>query len=140
MEPDAHRRAVAADSGCRTLDPRDGDVVGLRQRVDRGAGAAVAFEVSGSAGGVHTATDVLAVRGRLVMVAIHPTPREVDLHRFFWRELTYRRPGLPAGRLRGAVELLADGDVPADELIPAVVPLDAGRRRVRGAGGRRRAS
>ena len=31
--------------------------------------------------------DVLTTRGRLVMVAIHPKPKEIDLHRFFWREL-----------------------------------------------------
>ena len=56
--------------------------------MDGGAGADVAFEVSGSAGGVATATQALGVRGRLVMVAIHSTPREVDLFRVFWRELT----------------------------------------------------
>ena len=37
--------------------------------------------------GSTTAVDVLTTRGRLVMVAIHPQPREVNLHRFFWREL-----------------------------------------------------
>ena len=35
-----------------------------------------------------TAVDALATRGRLVQVAIHTAPREVNLHRFFWRELT----------------------------------------------------
>ena len=53
-----------------------------------GAGADVAFEVSGAAAGVLGAIDLAKVRGTLVVVAIHPPPREVNLHRFFWRELT----------------------------------------------------
>jgi D-arabinose 1-dehydrogenase-like Zn-dependent alcohol dehydrogenase len=89
-----------------------------------GAGADVAFEVSGAAAGVGTAVDVLGVRGRLCLVAIHPQPREVNLHRFFWRELT-----LVGARLydrtdfEQAVRLVADGSVPADQLISKVVPL-----------------
>ena len=74
--------------GLRTLDPSSEDVTTYITAATGGAGAAVAFEVSGAAGGVTTAVDVLAVRGRLVMVAIHSQPREINLHRFFWRELT----------------------------------------------------
>jgi (R,R)-butanediol dehydrogenase / meso-butanediol dehydrogenase / diacetyl reductase len=89
-----------------------------------GAGADVAFEVSGAAAGVETAVDVLAVRGRLCEVAIHPRPREVNLHRFFWREIT-----LIGARLyercdfEKAVTLVADGTIPARLLISRVVPL-----------------
>jgi len=84
----------------------------------------VAFEVSGAAAGVRTAVDVLAVRGRLVVVAIHPTPREVNLHRVFWRELeilgvrVYQRTDFEE-----AVRLLTAGAVPADRLISAVLPM-----------------
>jgi threonine dehydrogenase-like Zn-dependent dehydrogenase len=73
---------------------------------------------------VDTAVDVLGVRGRLCLVAIHPRPREVNLHRFFWRELT-----LVGARLydrtdfEKAVALVADGTVPADRLITKIVPL-----------------
>lgn len=80
--------------------------------------------MSGAAGGVDTAVDVLGVRGRLCLVAIHSRPREVNLHRFFWRELT-----LVGARLYGlsdfekAVALVADGTIPADRLISKVVPL-----------------
>jgi (R,R)-butanediol dehydrogenase/meso-butanediol dehydrogenase/diacetyl reductase len=89
-----------------------------------GAGAAVAFEVSGAAGGVTTAVDVLGVRGRLCLVAIHPAPREVNLHRFFWRELTLVGARLyERGDFERAVELVASGAVPADTVISRVVPL-----------------
>jgi threonine dehydrogenase-like Zn-dependent dehydrogenase len=84
----------------------------------------VAFEVSGAAAGVETAVDVLAVRGRLCLVAIHPKPREVNLHRFFWRELTLVGARLyDRGDFTRAVRLVAEGTVPADLLISQVVPL-----------------
>jgi (R,R)-butanediol dehydrogenase/meso-butanediol dehydrogenase/diacetyl reductase len=89
-----------------------------------GTGAAVAFEVSGAAAGVTTAVDALAVRGRLVQVAIHPVPREVSLHRLFWRELTmlgarlYHREDF-----HEAVSLVAAGRIPATTLISRIEPL-----------------
>jgi 2-desacetyl-2-hydroxyethyl bacteriochlorophyllide A dehydrogenase len=123
VEPDAYRRGVVDRLGFTTLDPRD-DVPGLVDDRTGTAGADVAFEVSGAAAGVDLAVAVLGVRGRLVMVAIHAQPRPVDLHRFFWRELS-----LVAARLydrsdfEAAVELVADGVVPAAELISRVEPL-----------------
>ena len=98
VEPNSYRRDVAAGLGLRAVDPAVIDVAGAVRQWTGGAGAAVAFEVSGAQAGVDTAVEVLAVRGRLVMVAIHPTPRHVDLHRFFWRELTSSVPGSTGGR------------------------------------------
>ncbi|MFI5835828.1 zinc-binding dehydrogenase [Micromonospora sp. NPDC051300] len=124
VELDPHRRAVAAGLGFTVVDPAETEPVDVVDDQSGGAGAAVVFEVSGSAGGVRTATGLLAVRGRLVVVGIHPTPREVDLHRVFWRELeivgarVYRR-----GDFTEAVRLLAAGEVPAEDLISEVVPL-----------------
>ena len=124
VELDAHRRQAGADLGLRVLDPVGEDIAEFVGGWTGDAGAAVAFEVSGSAAGVALATSVLAVRGRLVLVAIHPAPREVDLHRFFWRELTlvgvrvYQRPDFER-----AVELIAGGVVPASSLISRVMPL-----------------
>jgi threonine dehydrogenase-like Zn-dependent dehydrogenase len=57
-------------------------------------------------------------------VAIHPRPREVDLHRFFWRELTLVGARLyDRSDFEAAVALLADGTVPAGALISTIVPL-----------------
>jgi (R,R)-butanediol dehydrogenase / meso-butanediol dehydrogenase / diacetyl reductase len=127
VEPNGYRRELAASLGLDTLDPMAVDVTATVTEWTAGAGAAVAFEVSGAASGVTTAVDALAVRGRLVLVAIHGTPREVNLHRFFWRELSligarlYRRADFER-----AVELVAAGLIPTAELISAVVPLSAG--------------
>jgi (R,R)-butanediol dehydrogenase / meso-butanediol dehydrogenase / diacetyl reductase len=124
LEVDGRRRAMAERLGLSVVDPTTLDVPSLVADWTSGAGAAVAFEVSGSAAGVRTATDVLAVRGRLVMVAIHPEPREVDLFRLFWRELTvigarvYERPDVER-----AVDLIARGRIPADDLITRIVPM-----------------
>ena len=125
VEIEPHRRSVAEGLGLRTLDPTGTDVAAYVEDWTGGAGADVAFEVSGAAGGVRTAVDVLAVRGRLVVVAIHPTPREVNLHRVFWRELeilgvrVYQRTDFEE-----AVRLLATGAVPASGLVSSVLPLD----------------
>ena len=90
----------------------------------QGAGVAVAFEVAGSQSALDLAVAALSVRGRLVLVAIHPAPKPVDLQRVFWRELTLvgARVYEPADFAR-AVELVADGIVPADALVSAVLPL-----------------
>ena len=125
LELDGYRRAIASRIGLHAIDPARSDVGRLVTKWTSGAGADVAFEVSGSASGVGTATEVLAVRGRLVMVAIHSVPREVNLFRLFWRELTvigarvYEREDF-----EHAVQLVAGGQIPAAELITRIVPLD----------------
>jgi len=124
VEVDGRRRAVAERLGLSVVDPAAVDVPSLVADRTSGAGAAVAFEVSGSAAGVRTATDVLAVRGRLVVVAIHPVPREVDLFRLFWRELSVAGARVyERADVERAVDLIGRGDIPADELITRVVPI-----------------
>ncbi|HEX7106032.1 MAG TPA: alcohol dehydrogenase catalytic domain-containing protein [Acidothermaceae bacterium] len=126
VEVDGERRALAAKLGFRVIDPTSSDVTKEVFELTSSRGADVAFEVSGSAGGVATAVDVLGVRGKLVMVAIHTQPREVNLHRFFWRELEMVGARLYERRdFEEAAALIASGVVPAEELISAVVPLDA---------------
>jgi (R,R)-butanediol dehydrogenase / meso-butanediol dehydrogenase / diacetyl reductase len=124
LELDAHRRAIADQLGIRALDPAHDDVAAEVDSWTGGAGAGVAFEVSGSAAGINTAVELLAVRGRLVIVGIHSRPREVDVFRFFWRELTmigarvYERADYDT-----AIGLLSAGKVPAENLITNVEPL-----------------
>jgi (R,R)-butanediol dehydrogenase / meso-butanediol dehydrogenase / diacetyl reductase len=124
IEPDPYRRALAANVGITSFHPDDPDLPGELAAWSDGAGAAVAFEVSGAAAGVTIAVDALAVRGRLVQVAIHPLPREISLHRFFWRELTllgarlYHREDFET-----AVSLVAGEQVPVTALISRIEPL-----------------
>jgi (R,R)-butanediol dehydrogenase / meso-butanediol dehydrogenase / diacetyl reductase len=125
LELDADRRAMIQELGFEVLDPRAQDQVEWVNAWTGGAGADVVFEVSGAAAAVLGATALAKVRGRLVVVAIHPQPRPVDLQRVFWRELTivgarvYERQDFET-----AVELLAAGVIPADQLITGTVPLE----------------
>ena len=124
VELSAHRRLLAEELGLAVWDPAAADLPELVSDWTGEAGADVAFEVSGAAGGVDTAVDVLGVRGRLCLVAIHSRPREVNLHRFFWRELTLVGARLyDRADFEQAVRLIADGTVPADRLISKVVRL-----------------
>jgi (R,R)-butanediol dehydrogenase/meso-butanediol dehydrogenase/diacetyl reductase len=125
VEPNAFRREVAEGFGLRVLDPTTTDVLETVQDWTDGAGADVAFEVSGVQAGVDTVVHALSARGRMVLVAIHGAPRPVDLHRFFWRELTllgarlYRREDFET-----AVQIVAERQVPVADLISRVVPLE----------------
>jgi len=125
VEPNRFRLSIAESLGVTAVDPAQVDV---RAEVDRwtsGAGVDVAFEVSGVQAGIDVAVPSLSVRGRLVMVAIHSTPRPVDLHRLFWRELTLYGARLyePADFAQAA-EHLAGQQVLVSALISRVVPLE----------------
>ena len=85
-----------------------------------------AFEVSGSQPGVQTMTDVVNVRGRIVMVAIHGgEQKKVDLFKFFWSEIE-----LLGARLyqeedyEEAIRIASSGAIPFDELTTQVSPLN----------------
>jgi 2-desacetyl-2-hydroxyethyl bacteriochlorophyllide A dehydrogenase len=129
IELDPKRRERIADLGFATLDPRE-DSAAERSTVTwvegwtQGAGADVVFEVSGAAAAVLGAVDYAKVRGTLVVVAIHPEPRPMNLQRIFWRELrllgarVYQREDFDT-----AVALLDAGEIPADALITKTVPL-----------------
>ncbi|WP_406047080.1 zinc-binding dehydrogenase [Kribbella sp. NBC_00889] len=123
-EIDPARRATAARLGLATLDPSSVDQAAWVEEWTDGAGADVVFEVSGSAAAVQGATDLVKVRGTLVVVAIHPQPRPLDLHRVFWRELrilgarVYQRQDFEL-----AAELIAEGTIPTEQLVTGIVPL-----------------
>ncbi|MET7694083.1 alcohol dehydrogenase catalytic domain-containing protein [Streptomyces sp. NPDC005483] len=124
VELSAHRRLLAEELGLTTWDPSATNVAERVRQWTGDAGADVAFEVSGAAAGMDTAVEVLGVRGRLCLVAIHPQYREVNLHRFFWRELTLIGARLyDRSDFEQAVALVADGTIPAERLISKVVPL-----------------
>jgi (R,R)-butanediol dehydrogenase / meso-butanediol dehydrogenase / diacetyl reductase len=123
-EIDPARRAAAAEMGLVTLDPSSVDQAAWVEEWTGGAGADVVFEVSGAAAAVLAATDLVKVRGTLVLVAIHPQPRPVNLHRVFWRELRILGARVYQRRdFERAAELVAAGAIPAGKLVTSVVPL-----------------
>jgi len=124
LEVSPQRRAVAQGLGLRVVDPASTDVPALVEDWTGGAGAGACFEVSASQAGLDTAVACLAVRGHLVVVAIHSVPKTLDLQRVFWRELTihgarvYQRTDFEE-----AVRLLALGQIQAKRLVSDIVPL-----------------
>lgn len=124
VEVQPERRALAAELGFEVIDPAASDQVEAIESWTDGAGADVVFEVSGAASAVLGATALAKVRGTIVVVAIHPEPRPLDLQRVFWRELrilgarVYERADFEE-----AVELLAGEQIPADRLISHIEPL-----------------
>ncbi|MBP1326804.1 2-desacetyl-2-hydroxyethyl bacteriochlorophyllide A dehydrogenase [Leucobacter exalbidus] len=123
-EPNADRRAFAERNGAQVVNPVEENLAAIVEAETGGAGADVVFEVAGIAATALEAPRLARTRGRVVMVAIHAQPVPIDLHRVFWRELeligarVYEREDFER-----AIELLASGHVPADELITRKVPL-----------------
>ena len=123
-EPDPTRRELAGQLGLDVVDPSSQDLAAITRQRTGGAGAAVAFEVSGSAPGLEAAVGALAVRGRLCLVGIHAAPRTIDLHPFFWRELELLGARLyERADVEEAVRLVAGGHLPVAALVSHVLPL-----------------
>lgn len=124
LELDSSRRAAVEALGFAAVDPTSTDPVQAIEAWTDGAGADVVFEVSGSAGGIATATGLAKVRGRIVVVGIHSQPRPVDLQRVFWRELeilgarVYTRADFDE-----AIRLVQNGAIPTSALITHIVAL-----------------
>lgn len=118
------RLQLAESLGLAAINPKETDLVARVEAFTGGAMADIAFEVSGVQAGVTAMTQVVRVRGRIVMVAIHAEPKTVDLFRFFWRELKLigARVYEPAD-FEEAISLAASGELPLQALITQISPL-----------------
>jgi threonine dehydrogenase-like Zn-dependent dehydrogenase len=111
--------------GLEAVDPAEGELPALVEEWTEGVGADVAFEVSGSRAGAAVIPLLMRTRGQIVIVAIFSHTPEMNLHRFFWRELKLRgaRVYEPEDFER-AIELAASGALPLESLITARWPLE----------------
>ncbi|BCX46201.1 (2R,3R)-2,3-butanediol dehydrogenase [Haloferula helveola] len=124
-EPNEQRIELVRSLGFDAVNPISGNVVECVTELTSGGMADCVFEVSGSAPGVEVMTELAAVRGRIVMVAIHPQPKPVNLFRFFWSELRLIGARLYEERdFDEAIALAAAGRLMIDRLITDVRPLD----------------
>lgn len=125
IELDDTRSQVARELGFDVIDPRAEDQQATVEAWTGGAGADVVFEVSGAPAAVLGATSLAKVRGTIVIVAIHPDPRPLDLQRVFWRELRILGARVYERRdFERAVDLLTAGSIPHETMITDVLPLD----------------
>ncbi|MBK9167415.1 MAG: alcohol dehydrogenase catalytic domain-containing protein [Bryobacterales bacterium] len=124
-EVNPHRVEMARSLGLDAVDPREVDVVEAVNERTGGAGADVVFEVSGSQAGSDLMTQIAKVRGRIVVVAIFAAKPQVDLFRFFWRELR-----LCGARVyehedfEEAIALAASGRLPLEQLVTERRPIE----------------
>ncbi len=119
------RRQLAETLGFETVDPSGQDLVREVAGKTGGAMADVVFEVSGSAAGVEAMTELPNVRGRIVMVAIHPQPKPVNLFKFFWSEIRMIGARLYEPEdFDEAIRLLANDCLPVEALITQVSPIE----------------
>jgi len=123
-EVNPFRRNLAREIGLEAVNPREVDLADLIGKRTGGAGTDVVFEVSGSAAGAATMTQLVRSRGRIVIVAIFGEAPKVDLFRFFWRELRLRGARVyEAEDFDKAIALSASGALPLEHLISARQPL-----------------
>ena len=124
-EVNAYRLSFARDLGIESVNPAEVDLPALCRERSGGSGADVVFEVSGAKAAALGMTDLLAIRGRIVVVAIYPQPIEINLFHFFWKELQMigARVYEPEDYER-ALELMAAKAFPVERMITAVYPLD----------------
>lgn len=123
-EVNGFRLDFARSLGLEAVHPGKTDLVKLCQDQSGGSGADVVFEVSGAKAVALGMTDLLAIRGRIVVVAIYPQPVEINLFHFFWKELQMRGARVYEPEdYEMALGLLASGRLPLEKMITKTVPL-----------------
>lgn len=124
-EVNPFRIRLLQELGVEVVNPAETDLVALVEEQTGGGGADVVFEVTSSQAGVELMTKLPRVRGRIVVVAIFSQPPQVDLFKFFWRELSLRGARVyEAQDFEEAIALAASGALPLDKLVTNVCPLD----------------
>ena len=125
-EVSEYRLRIAEKLGFKTLNAREVNVAEEVWRITGSKGAEVVFEVSATQPGVDTMTEAAAVRGRIVMVGIIGGRKpEVDLFKFFWRELELMGARVyEAVDYEKAIELVVSGAIDCEALITDIRELE----------------
>ena len=124
-EVNPFRVSFARELGLDAINPLEDSLEAAVDERTHGVGADVVFEVSGSQAGASTMTSLLRTRGRIVVVAIFSEPPQIDLFRFFWRELELKGARVYEPQdFDQAIKLAAAGTLPLSKLISAKLPLE----------------
>ncbi|SHM53413.1 zinc-dependent alcohol dehydrogenase [Flavobacterium saccharophilum] len=123
-EVNPNRIAKAKELGFDAVSPIDTDLVEYVKSKTENRRADVVFEVAGVQPALDVMCEVAGIRGRILMVAIHGVKKEVDLFKFFWKELS-----LIGARVyekedyEKAIELITANELPFEQMITDVQPL-----------------
>jgi 2-desacetyl-2-hydroxyethyl bacteriochlorophyllide A dehydrogenase len=124
-EVNPYRVKVALDLGFEAVNPKAIDLQEYVTAETETAGADVVFEVSGSTAGAESMTELVRVRGRIVVVGVFSEIPKVNLFQFFWRELELQGARVYEPQdFEEAIQLAASGTLPLDRLISEVCSLD----------------
>ena len=114
----------AIEMGLNAINPTKIDLVAYAREKTEGRLADVVFEVAGVQPALDIMTDIAGIRGRILMVAIHGQKREVDLFKFFWKELkligarVYEKEDYEK-----SIALITANELPFEDMITDVQPL-----------------
>lgn len=118
------RVTKAKSLGFDAVNPINVDLVAYVKEKTDGRLADVVFEVAGVQPALDVMTEVAGIRGRILMVAIHGQKKEVDLFKFFWKELkligarVYEKEDYEK-----SIDLITANELPFEEMITDVQPL-----------------
>lgn len=118
------RITKAKSLGFDAVNPMNVDLVQYVKDKTEGRLADVVFEVAGVQPALDIMTEVAGIRGRILMVAIHGQKKEVDLFKFFWKELkligarVYEKEDYEK-----SIALITANELPFEEMITDVQPL-----------------
>jgi len=118
------RIKFAKSLGFETINPDESDVEAYINDKTRARGADVVFEVSGSANAAKLMTQIIKTRGTIVVVAIYTEKPPLDLHRFFWREITLKGARVYEPEdYEAAISIASKGNMPLERMITRIAPL-----------------
>lgn len=125
-EVSEYRLKVAEKLGFKTLNALKVNVAEEVWKMTGNKGAEVVFEVSASQPGVETMTEAACVRGRIVLVGIIGGRKpEVDLFKFFWRELELLGARVyEAVDYETAIKMIVTGAIDCETLITDIQELE----------------
>jgi 2-desacetyl-2-hydroxyethyl bacteriochlorophyllide A dehydrogenase len=118
------RIKISEEFGFTVINPLETDLVEYMEKETNGKLADVVFEVSGVQASVDVMTKIAGIRSRIVMVAIHGQPKEVNLHSFFWKELKLIGARVYESEdYEESIKLVTEKALPFEKLITGVEPL-----------------
>ena len=110
--------------GFDVINPTEQDLLAHVTEVSNGSLADVVFEVAGVQSTAEVMTQIAGLRARIVGVAIHAHPENVDLKMFFWRELSFLGARVYEYQdYERAIDLVSKKELPLESIITKVRPL-----------------
>ena len=125
-EVNPFRLDLARDMGLEVVDARSDDLDKIVAAASEGAGADIVFEASGSQAAVMGMSQLLCVRGLMLIVAVYGEPQRIDLMTSFKRELRLQTVRCYTHEdFDDSLALIASGKYPLERMITDRVPVEA---------------